>query len=60
MFYFDLPAHLISQHPPEKRGQSRLMALDRSQGKISHHNQFPEILDHLTPNDVIFINNTRE
>jgi S-adenosylmethionine:tRNA ribosyltransferase-isomerase len=32
-FFFDLPAHLIAQYPGEKRGQSRMMALDRVTGK---------------------------
>jgi S-adenosylmethionine:tRNA ribosyltransferase-isomerase len=35
-FFFDLPAHLIAQYPGEKRGQSRMMALDRMTGKRSH------------------------
>jgi S-adenosylmethionine:tRNA ribosyltransferase-isomerase len=35
-FFFDLPAHLIAQYPGEKRGQSRMMALDRVTGKRSH------------------------
>jgi len=35
-FFFELPEELIAQFPPEQRGQSRLMTLDRATGKINH------------------------
>jgi S-adenosylmethionine:tRNA ribosyltransferase-isomerase len=35
-FSFELPEELIAQFPPERRGESRLMVLDRSTGSISH------------------------
>ncbi|MCL2191748.1 MAG: S-adenosylmethionine:tRNA ribosyltransferase-isomerase, partial [Treponema sp.] len=35
-FNFELPEHLIAQHPTEHRGQSRLMLLDRQTGQRSH------------------------
>jgi S-adenosylmethionine:tRNA ribosyltransferase-isomerase len=35
-FYFDLPEALVAQNPPEKRGQSRLMTLDRVTGARTH------------------------
>ena len=35
-FFFELPQNLIAQFPPPQRGQSRLMTLDRSTGKIKH------------------------
>jgi S-adenosylmethionine:tRNA ribosyltransferase-isomerase len=45
-FFFDLPERLIAQRPPEQRGQSRLMLLDRSSGKREHRmaSELPEIL----------------
>jgi S-adenosylmethionine:tRNA ribosyltransferase-isomerase len=45
-FFFELPEGLIAQYPPEKRGQSRLMLLDRRTGKRSHRmvEELPEIL----------------
>jgi S-adenosylmethionine:tRNA ribosyltransferase-isomerase len=45
-FYFDLPETLIAQFPPEKRGQSRLMTLDRLSGARTHTEvcQLPDIL----------------
>jgi S-adenosylmethionine:tRNA ribosyltransferase-isomerase len=35
-FSFHLPENLITQFPPEKRGQSRLMTLNRVTGKRTH------------------------
>jgi S-adenosylmethionine:tRNA ribosyltransferase-isomerase len=45
-FYFDLPENLIAQYPPEKRGQSRMMTLDRISGARVHAGvfQLPDIL----------------
>jgi len=45
-FYFDLPEDLIAQYPPEKRGQSRLMTLDRLSGAREHTTvcKLPDIL----------------
>jgi S-adenosylmethionine:tRNA ribosyltransferase-isomerase len=45
-FSFELPEHLIAQYPPEARGQSRLMTLDRLTGKRQHRmvHDLPEIL----------------
>jgi len=35
-FDFNLPDNLIAQFPPEERGQSRLLTLDRKSGKRRH------------------------
>ncbi|MDR0316283.1 MAG: tRNA preQ1(34) S-adenosylmethionine ribosyltransferase-isomerase QueA [Treponema sp.] len=45
-FFFELPPHLVAQFPPEQRGQSRLMTLDRLTGKREHRmvEDLPEIL----------------
>ncbi|MDR1838660.1 MAG: tRNA preQ1(34) S-adenosylmethionine ribosyltransferase-isomerase QueA [Treponema sp.] len=45
-FFFELPENLIAQYPPEKRGQSRLMTLNRITGSITHEKimQLPDIL----------------
>ncbi|WP_461246963.1 tRNA preQ1(34) S-adenosylmethionine ribosyltransferase-isomerase QueA [Treponema sp. R6D11] len=45
-FYFDLPDALIAQYPPEKRGQSRLMTLNRLSGVREHTavSKLPDIL----------------
>jgi len=45
-FFFDLPSHLIAQSPPEQRGNSRLMTLNRLTGERTHRmvRDLPEIL----------------
>jgi len=35
-FNFDLPQRLVAQYPPQKRGQSRLMTLNRVTGERAH------------------------
>jgi len=35
-FNFDLPQRLVAQYPPQERGQSRLMTLDRVAGERAH------------------------
>ena len=57
-FYYDLPPELIAQHPCEKRDESRLLVLDRKTGKIEHR-VFKDIIEYLTPNDCLVINETR-
>jgi S-adenosylmethionine:tRNA ribosyltransferase-isomerase len=55
---FDLPLDRIAQHPPARRGDSRLMVVNRSTGEISHK-QFSD-LDQLIPaGDTIVLNTTR-
>lgn len=57
-FDFDLPEHLIAQHPAPQRDQSRLMIVRRSSGEIEHRvfHELPEILG--AP-DFLVLNNTR-
>jgi len=45
-FYFELDENLIAQFPPEKRGQSRLMTLDRLSGARAYTevSRLPDIL----------------
>lgn len=57
-FYYDLPEELIAQHPIQKRDESRLLVLDRGSGKIEHRT-FKNIVEYLTPNDCLVINETR-
>ena len=56
-FYFDLPAELIAQYPPEKRTDSRLLVMQPDGGVQDC--QFPQILEFLQPNDLMVFNNTR-
>lgn len=57
-FDYDLPQHFIAQTPAEPRDSSRLMVLDKATGAVEHH-VFRDILDMLTPGDLLVLNNTR-
>lgn len=57
-FYYDLPQELIAQNPIEPRDSSRLLVYDRKSDKVQHK-IFRDILDFLTPNDVLVVNNTK-
>jgi S-adenosylmethionine:tRNA ribosyltransferase-isomerase len=57
-FKFDLPDHLIAQYPPDKRGDSRLLCLDRHTGDYRdlHFSHFPE---QIRAGDLLVFNDTR-
>ena len=55
---YNLPEELIAQTPLKDRSGSRLMILDRKNKKFSDHH-FKEIIDYLTPNDVLVLNDTK-
>ncbi|MFP3043556.1 tRNA preQ1(34) S-adenosylmethionine ribosyltransferase-isomerase QueA [Treponema primitia] len=57
-FSFDLPQNLIAQYPPEQRGQSRLMVLDRAQRSRSHH-RMTDLPSLLEPGDLLVFNNSK-
>lgn len=57
-FYYDLPQELIAQFPLEDRTMSRLLVLDKSNGRIEHKH-FYDIIDYLNPGDCLVMNNTR-
>ena len=57
-FYFDLPQELIAQDPLTDRSSSRLLALDKKSGAVSHHT-FKDVLEYLRPGDCLVINNTK-
>ena len=57
-FYYDLPKELIAQHPVEPRDSTKLMIVDRINGKITHKH-FYDILDELNSGDCLIVNNTR-
>ena len=57
-FFYDLPEELIAQTPLQQRDTSRLMALDRRTGEISHRH-FYDILDYLQPGDCLVMNDSR-
>jgi len=57
-FYYDLPEELIAQTPVYPRDSSRLLVYHKNKDKIEHK-VFSDILDYLTDNDVLVINNTK-
>ena len=57
-FDFDLPEDLIAQFPVEKRDESRLMAVRRKTGEISH-SRFYRLCDYLSGDDVLVFNNAK-
>lgn len=58
LFDYDLPKRLIAQHPPKRRGESRLMVVNRADGSIEHR-MFRDILDYLNHGDGLVVNNTK-
>lgn len=57
-FDFELPEHLIAQAPPEKRGASRLLVVDRASGTWQDRS-VADLPDLLSPGDLLVVNNTR-
>lgn len=57
-FAFDLPDELIAQYPPDVRGTSRLLVLERASGRVSHTSVagLPGVL---RPGDLLVLNDTR-
>ncbi|MEO8682255.1 MAG: S-adenosylmethionine:tRNA ribosyltransferase-isomerase, partial [Vicinamibacterales bacterium] len=57
-FDFALPPELIAQEPPDERGASRLLALDRATGRTTHH-MFSDLPGLLKFGDLLVVNDTR-
>lgn len=57
-FFYNLPEELIAQTPIEPRDTSRLMLLNRENGKIVHKH-FYDLIDYLNEGDCLVLNNTR-
>ena len=57
-FYFDLPDELIAQEPSEKRGEDRLLVLDKNTGEYRDMmmSDFPSLLPE---NSVLVVNNSK-
>ncbi|MEK6589200.1 MAG: tRNA preQ1(34) S-adenosylmethionine ribosyltransferase-isomerase QueA [Nitrospinota bacterium] len=56
-FDYYLPRGLIAQYPARERDSSRLLILDRKDGRVEH-TIFKYITDYLTPSDLLVLNNT--
>jgi S-adenosylmethionine:tRNA ribosyltransferase-isomerase len=57
-FDYNLPKHLIAQHPTQKRSESKMMSINISSEEIEHK-QFSDIVSMLNENDVLILNNTK-
>jgi len=57
-FFYDLPDRLIAQTPTTPRDSSRLLALNRQNGEITHKH-FYDIVDYLNTGDLLVVNNSR-
>ena len=57
-FDYELPKELIAQTPLEKRDESRLLVLDKTNGEVEHK-KFYDIIDYLNPGDALVINDTK-
>jgi S-adenosylmethionine:tRNA ribosyltransferase-isomerase len=57
-FDYELPEELIAQEPAPVRGGSRLMAIDRSSGRITHLS-FNDLPSRLHAGDLLVVNETR-
>ncbi len=57
-FDYHLPPELIAQTPVEPRDASRLLALDRTTGRMEHR-QFSDVLEYLRPGDLMVFNRSR-
>src|SRR5687768_15049378 len=55
---FDLPVDRIAQQPTARRGDSRLMVVNRATGEISHK-QFTDLEQLIPAGDTIVLNTTR-
>lgn len=57
-FDYDLPQSYIAQEPIEPRDAAKLMLVNRRTQAITHH-IFRDIIDFITPQDVLVMNSTR-
>jgi S-adenosylmethionine:tRNA ribosyltransferase-isomerase len=57
-FDFDLPEELIAQQPPLKRGQSRMLVMNRAAGTFQD-SSFDALSSLLNPGDLLVLNDSR-
>ena len=57
-FKYKLPQELIALHPTYNRDESRLMILDKKDGKIEHK-AFKDIIDYFGDKDLMIFNDTK-
>lgn len=57
-YNYELPEENIAKHPPEVRGTTKLLVLDRKTGDIAD-SHYANLADFLEPGDLIILNDTR-
>ncbi|MBN2860846.1 MAG: tRNA preQ1(34) S-adenosylmethionine ribosyltransferase-isomerase QueA [Sphaerochaetaceae bacterium] len=57
-FSFNLPEHLIAQYPSDRRGTSRLLVLDRSDGSLED-STVNDLASFLPEDSVLVVNNSK-
>ena len=57
-YNYDLPEERIAKFPPEERGSTRLLVLNRNTGEIQE-SYYRDLADFLNPGDVLILNDTR-
>ena len=57
-FWYPLPERLIAQHPAERRGTEKMMVLHRQTGVLEHRH-IADIVDYITANDLLVVNDTK-
>lgn len=57
-FTYILPDERIAKHPPAKRGQSRLLVLNKTSGEIDHRN-YQDFAEYVNAGDVVVLNDTK-
>jgi S-adenosylmethionine:tRNA ribosyltransferase-isomerase len=58
LFDYDLPPEKIAQHPPDRRGTSRMMVVPLDGSQFSH-TVFSELPEFVRPGDCLVLNDTR-
>lgn len=57
-YNYELPKAKIAQQPSKKRGDAKLLVLDRHNGEFKDR-KYSDVLDYLQPGDVVVLNNTK-
>jgi S-adenosylmethionine:tRNA ribosyltransferase-isomerase len=55
---YELPKHLIAQHPLARRSDARLLVVNRADGTLQHHH-IRDLPTLLRPHDCLVVNDTR-
>ena len=57
-YHYDLPPDLIASRPAERRQDSRMLVVNRAEGKIRHH-RFADFSDFMDPSDLLVLNDSK-